>query len=94
FQQAGVELRHLLDARHRGEEIDRARAQALRQFISKTIESGAFQPADRERIHKLMEDLRSAAREEQARWRRETLMRQLGFPLGLLADWAVSQQGS
>ncbi len=94
FRQAGLDLKALLQARRLGESVDRTRVDSLRQSINEMLDSGAFRPEDRARINQLMEDLRSAARAEQARLRRETLVRQLGLPLGLLADWAVSQHGS
>ncbi len=94
FVERGAELRAVGSRRRAGQPVDEARIEILRQQLRRTLDSGAFRGADRDRIYQLMREVRTAQTEVQIRARRAEFIKQFGLPVGLLAEWIASRQAS
>lgn len=91
--EARATIRETEAAKKKGLQVDQARRNAAAETLRQLLASDAFRPADRQAVERTMESLGDLHRVEQARrrqLRRDSLVQQLGYPLGLLADYAAA----
>lgn len=90
--EARATLREIEAARKKGIQVDQTRSRAAAETLRQLLATDAFRPEDRRAIERSLESLGDLRRVEHARrrqLRRDSLVQHLGFPLGLLADYAA-----
>jgi uncharacterized protein HemX len=90
FEAARTEFKQLIKAQREGQKVDQERLQAASETMRKVLTGNAIRPDDRTRLEASFHVAEALRREERARARREALVAQLGYPMGLLADMVVS----
>jgi hypothetical protein len=90
FLTARHEFRQLIKAQRDGQAVDKERLAAVSGIVKGVITGPAIRPEDRARIQQTLQIVDAMWREERARARREALVAQLGYPMGLLADLVVA----
>ena len=91
FNAARAEFRDLMKAQREGEPVDQQRLSAAAETLKSVLSSSSIPKADRERIQQSLHVADAMWREHRAKTRREALVAQLGYPMGLLADMVVSE---
>jgi hypothetical protein len=90
FLTARNEFRQLIKAQREGQTVDKERLGVVSGIVKSVITGPAIRPEDRARIQQTLQIVDAMWREERARARREALVAQLGYPMGLLADMVVA----
>ena len=90
FLAAREEFRRLIRAQREGIAVDPARLKQVSETVRGTLTGPSIQPADRARIQETLMIIDTMWREQRAKMRREALVAQLGYPMGLLADMVVA----
>ncbi len=82
-------LREASAAKAAGKPYDQKCARDASETIHQIMESRVFAGQDRSDIDRTIAALHELEKQEQARRRRANFVEELGYPLGLLADFAV-----
>ncbi len=82
-------LREASAARDAGKPYDKECARQSEETLRQIMDNRVLKGQDRSEIDRTLAALRELERREEARRRRANFVQQLGFPLGILADFAV-----